>query len=61
MTALAVGLKVDAEALPPAVVQGIQDGSIDLGNPATTVALLTAFTRRRIGAGVQHDVQGRPK
>lgn len=40
VTALAVGLKVDAEALPPAVVQGIQDGSIDLGNPATTVALL---------------------
>lgn len=40
VTALAVGLKVDAEALPPAVVQGIQDGSIDLRNPATTVALL---------------------
>ncbi len=29
-TALSVGLKVDAEALPPAVVAGIQDGSIDL-------------------------------
>ena len=40
VTALAVGLKVDAEALPPAVVQGIQDGSIDLRSPATTVALL---------------------
>ena len=39
-TALAVGLKVDAEALPPAVVQGIQDGSISLTSPATTVALL---------------------
>ena len=39
-TALAVGLKVDAEALPPAVVQGIQDGSISLTDPATTVALL---------------------
>jgi mono/diheme cytochrome c family protein len=39
-TALAVGLKVDSEALPPAVVQGIQDGSISLTDPATTVALL---------------------
>ncbi len=39
-TALSVGLKVDAEALPPAVVQGIQNGSIDLHSPATTVALL---------------------
>ena len=39
-TALSVGLKVDAEALPPAVVQGIQDGSISLTDPATTIALL---------------------
>jgi len=39
-TALAVGLKVDAEALPPAVVQGITDGSISLTDPATTIALL---------------------
>ncbi|MDM0001874.1 c-type cytochrome [Variovorax sp. J22P240] len=39
-TALEVGLKVDAEALPLAVVQGIQDGSVDLKSPATTVALL---------------------
>lgn len=39
-TALSVGLKVDAEALPPAVVQGIQNGSISLTAPATTVALL---------------------
>ncbi|HSN33733.1 MAG TPA: hypothetical protein VLU41_13685, partial [Ideonella sp.] len=39
-TALAVGLKVDAEALPQAVVDGIANGSIDLKSPATTVALL---------------------
>ena len=39
-TALSVGLKVDAEALPASVVQGIQNGSIDLSSPATTVALL---------------------
>jgi len=40
VTALSVGLKVDAEALPPEVVQGIGDGSISLTSPATTVALL---------------------
>ena len=39
-TALSVGLKVDAEALPEAVVRGIQDGSVSLTNPATTIALL---------------------
>jgi cytochrome c553 len=39
-TALSVGLKVDAGALPADVVQGIQDGSISLTDPATTVALL---------------------
>jgi mono/diheme cytochrome c family protein/cytochrome c553 len=39
-TALSVGLKVDAEALPAEIVQGIQNGSISLTDPATTVALL---------------------
>ncbi|HEU5297100.1 MAG TPA: hypothetical protein VFU71_20130, partial [Burkholderiaceae bacterium] len=39
-TALAVGLKVDAEALPTAVVDGIKNGSVSLTSPATTVALL---------------------
>ncbi len=39
-TALSVGLKVDTDSLPPAVVKGIQDGSISLKSPATTVALL---------------------
>ncbi|HEU4719922.1 MAG TPA: c-type cytochrome [Gemmatimonadaceae bacterium] len=39
-TALSVGLKVDADALPAAVKAGIADGSIDLNAPATTVALL---------------------
>jgi mono/diheme cytochrome c family protein len=40
VTALSVGLKVDSGALPPAVVQGIQDGSVNLKDPQTTVALL---------------------
>ena len=39
-TALSVGLKVDAEALPPALVQAIQNGKVDLKSPETTVALL---------------------
>ena len=39
-TALSVGLKVDAEALPAAVVAGIQNGSISLKIPETTLALL---------------------
>src|SRR5690349_18277462 len=39
-TALAVGLKVDAEALPADVVAAIQAGTVDLDNPATTLALL---------------------
>ena len=39
-TALSVGLKVDAEALPASVVAGIRSGAISLKDPATTVALL---------------------
>ena len=39
-TALAVGLKVDADALPPAVVAGIKSGAISLDDPASTLALL---------------------
>ena len=39
-TALAIGLKVDAEALPVAMVAGIRNGSIDLKSADTTVALL---------------------
>jgi hypothetical protein len=38
--ALAVGLKVDAEALPADLVQKIKAGQVDLDDPATTVALL---------------------
>jgi mono/diheme cytochrome c family protein len=57
-TALAVGLKVDAEALPAEVVAGIQSGAISLTDPATTVALL------KLGAvvgvkGTVESVEGR--
>ena len=39
-TALAVGLKVDAAALPAAVVTAIQNGEVDLNDPQTTLTLL---------------------
>jgi len=39
-TALSVGLKVDADALPQSVKDGIANGSVDLTSPATTIALL---------------------
>ncbi len=38
--ALSVGLKVDAEALPDALVAQVQAGEVDLDDPATTLALL---------------------
>ena len=38
--ALSVGVKVDADALPPAVADAIRNGTVDLDSPATTVALL---------------------
>lgn len=39
-TALAVGLKVDVDALPAALVEQLRKGQVDLDDPATTVALL---------------------
>lgn len=39
-TALSVGLKVDVEALPPAIVEAIRAGQVDLDDPAITLALL---------------------
>jgi hypothetical protein len=38
--ALAVGLKVDQDALPPALVQQLQQKRVDRDDPATTLALL---------------------
>ena len=40
--ALGVGLKVDAEALPPSTLHAIRQGRIDLNDPAVTLALLDA-------------------
>jgi hypothetical protein len=39
-TALAVGLKVDVDALPASVKQALKEGKVNLNDPATTLALL---------------------
>src|SRR6185503_12443416 len=51
-TALAVGLKVDADALPRAVKAALRAGEVDLTNPAVTVELL----RLNAVVGVQGKV-----
>jgi len=51
--ALQVGLKVDADALPDSVKQGIRNGTVDLDSPATTVALL----KLNAVVGLKGDVQ----
>jgi cytochrome c peroxidase len=40
VTALAVGLKVDVDALPEALQEALRKGQVDLKDPATTLALL---------------------
>jgi hypothetical protein len=39
-TALAVGLKVDVDALPASLINQLKAGQVDLDDPATTLALL---------------------
>src|SRR5688500_16220582 len=39
-SALAVGLKVDVEALPPAILAALRAGQVDLTDPAVTIELL---------------------
>src|SRR5688572_33184407 len=39
-TALAVGLKIDADALPREVKSALRNGEVNLDDPAVTVALL---------------------
>lgn len=40
--ALAAGLKVDVDMVPPAVLAGIRSGGVDLNDPANTQALIAA-------------------
>ena len=58
MTALSVGLKVDAEALPPAVVDGIQNGSVDLDEPGDHRRAAEARTRWSASKGTVETVNG---
>jgi hypothetical protein len=41
-TALAVGLKVDVDALPKSVIKSLIKGEVDLNDPATTLSLIQA-------------------
>ena len=52
--ALGVGLKVDLDALPQTIRDGIVDGTISLTDPATTVALLSLDAV----VGVMGEVEG---
>jgi hypothetical protein len=45
-TALSVGLKVDSDALPPALINALRAGQVNLDDPAVTIQLL------KIKAGV---------
>jgi len=51
-TALAVGLKVDIDALPRGIIAALRAGQVDLNNPAVTVELL----RLNAVVGVQGKV-----
>ena len=55
--ALAVGLKVDVDALPQAVVDSLKSGKIDLNDPANTLALLKA--NAVVGVTGRFDANGR--
>ena len=52
--ALAVGLKVDVEALPPEIIAALQAGQVDLSIPAVTIELL----RLNAVVGVRGTVDG---
>jgi hypothetical protein len=54
-TALSVGLKVDADALPASVIRAIKAGQVDLNDPAVTVQLL----KLNAVVGVMGKVVGR--
>jgi hypothetical protein len=56
-TALAVGLKVDVDALPRAVVDRLKSGKVDLDDPANTLALLKA--NAVVGVTGRFDANGR--
>jgi mono/diheme cytochrome c family protein len=56
-TALAVGLKVDVDSVPPAVLDGIRAGTVDLNDPANTIALLDA--KAVVGVSISRSADGK--
>lgn len=58
-TALSVGLKVDADAIPPALAAKIKAGQVNLDDPATTLALLKL--NAVVGVTGIFDAQGKIK
>ena len=55
-TALAVGLKIDVDALPSSLVQSLRNGRVDLNDPGVTLALL----KLNAVIGVTGVFEGRP-
>src|SRR6185437_11013847 len=60
-TALAVGLKVDADALPQSVKDAIAAGKVNLNDPATTVALLQLGAVVGLKGTVETTASGAPR
>lgn len=60
-TALAVGLKVDAEALPPAIVDAINKGLVDFDDPQSTLVLIQNNAVVGIKGTVSTGVDGKLK
>lgn len=58
ITALSVGLKVDAAALPAEVVAAIQNGEVDLTDPQTTLILLSLNAVVGVKGQVSLDAEG---
>ena len=68
-TALAVGLKVDVDALPASLIDALKNGQVNLDDPATTLALLKLnavvgvtgfFNKQRHAALGRHPVRALP-
>ena len=58
-TALAVGLKVDVDRVPAAVLDGIKAGTVNLNDPASTLALLDA--KAVVGVTMHRNADGTVK
>ena len=54
-TALAVGLKVDMDALPPDLVEKVKAGQVNLDDPATTLALIKLNSVLGVKVGERWD------